>query len=689
MVDYFTEVFPIDVSKIGQLCAYDVVMKKGVATAIIDDLLVRLRKAFMGHWVWVDGYIITDNAPSPAQVDIMLDILQKELPLLFGAVDQIQEQANWQATLNDAAKFMAEVCRHDYDDTIRNVLRKNGKRIKNGYVMRDYRLRGWEVDGQPALSFTLKSRVLCLQNAQAVYERDIDILRLTVIDKTNAQNIGRIRDIIGKVQTHGDTLLKSTTSEPMRDFIRDSSGNDTVVTVSFGDYSRDYLASALNIILNSDDYKTFDVDALSVTKAMTLKPDAMAKMVSSASDVLKQEGIIGNAYNNREHSQHFIYLDHVPEMEFAKKKVRPYKIETLSQEFITHGLFTKHPRFKETPIRIAVINALDSSIASDFVEAMRRQMEKDFGLSIEMIKERTVRVVSEKNLASAVRAVEKETPHVLLACFPDDQQASYEYVKSLTLGKGIALQAIYEQTMNNPDAMGWVMMGLLAKTGNTPFVLAEPFDSANLVVGLDWVREHLTRGDRVVGMSRIYRRDGYFMRYFMDIQDVETGALPPLSLLQSLFPAPIFKGKRVMIHHNGEAPLALLEALYAWGDEIKAEFVLVEIHTYDEPHIYALQDGITQAPWGSAYLLNPAEAFVVSSSPQGDSMPQSLHIRIRFGDLHIENAIYAVLALTLLNYGTSHIPRLPVTIQNADKLAEWLGKGMLPDNINHDVPFWL
>ena len=689
MVDYFTEVFPVDVNKIGQLCAYKIVMKKGIANAIIDDLLVRLRKAFIGNWVWIDERIITDNAPSPVQLDITLDILRKEFPLIFDQIEAIQEESNWQATINDASKFMAEVCCHDYDDTMRDVLRKNGTRIKNGYIMRDYRLRGWEVDGQPALSYTIKSRVLYLQNAQFVYKQGIDILNLMVIDKTNARNIGSITNIIGNVKKHRETLLKSTTSEAMQSFIQEANEDDIVVDVSFDEYSRQYVASSLNIILNQNDYEKFGLEALSVEKAMTLKPDQMAKMVSSASDVLKQERIIGNAYNNREHSQHFIYLDHVPEMEFAKKKVRPYKIETLAQEFISHGLFAKHPRFKDTPIRIAVINALDSSIASDFVEAMRRQMEKDFGLSIEMIKERTVRVVSDKNLASAVRAVEKENPHVLLACFADDQAASYEYVKSLTLGKGIALQAIYEQTMNNPDSMAWVMMGLLAKTGNVPFVLAEPFESANLVVGLDWVREKLTRGDRVVGMSRIYRRDGYFMRYFMDIQDVESGALPPTTLLQSLFPAPIFKGKRVIIHHAGEAPMALLDALYTWGEDLKAEFILVEIHTQDEPHIYALQDGITQAPWGSAYLLNPAEAFVISSSPQADNMPQSLHIRVRFGDLHIENAIYVLLALTLLNYGTSHIPRLPVTIQNADKLAEWLGKGMLPDNVNNDVPIWL
>ena len=110
------------------------------------------------------------------QLDITLDILRKEFPLIFDQIEAIQEESNWQATINDASKFMAEVCCHDYDDTMRDVLRKNGTRIKNGYIMRDYRLRGWEVDGQPALSYTIKSRVLYLQNVQVVYKQGIDIL---------------------------------------------------------------------------------------------------------------------------------------------------------------------------------------------------------------------------------------------------------------------------------------------------------------------------------------------------------------------------------------------------------------------------------------------------------------------------------------------------------------------------------
>ncbi|MEO1288876.1 MAG: hypothetical protein AAFV93_14005, partial [Chloroflexota bacterium] len=80
---------------------------------------------------------------------------------------------------------------------------------------------------------------------------------------------------------------------------------------------------------------------------------------------------------------------------------------------------------------------------------------------------------------------------------------------------------------------------------------------------------------------------------------------------------------------------------------------------------------------------------VVSSSPKDDTMPESIHLRIRMGDITIEQAIYSVLTMTLLSYGTSTLSSLPVTIQNGDKLSNWLARGMLPNNINGDVAFWL
>jgi len=689
MVDYLTEIFPIDVSKIGHLAAFDIILSKGHTGTFIDDLLIRLNKAFSGHWIWSGRYIITDSAPSPVQMEITLDVLRNEFPLLFNKIEAIEERTNWHPSAEDAAIFITRYCDRHYDDAIRQVLRQHGTKIHNGYVMRDYIVNGWEVDGQPALSFSVKPRLLYLQNVQATLEQGIDVPGLQVIDKTNARNIGIISKIEATVQEKRQTLLQHNLSDAMQQHINEADDSCKVVTVNFGEYQRDYVATALNIILSSDDYERFGINADSVAKASDLPPSEMAKLVSGASEVLKIEGFIGNAYNNRANPQHFIYLEHMPEMEFGNKKVRPYNIEALPQDFIANGLFSKHPRFKDSPIKIAVINALDSSIATDFIEAMRRQLEKDFGLEIEMIKERTVRVVSESNLASAVRVVEKENPHVLIACFADNQSASFDYVHSLTLGKGIALEALYEGTMNDPESMGRVIMGVLAKTGNSPFVLAEPLESANLVVGLDWVREKLTRGDRLAGMSRIYRRDGFFMRYFLDIQELESDENPPESMIATLFPAPIFKGKQVMIQHQGKISQALFDSLRNHARTIDCDFIIVEIHTETVPHLYALDNGVMQPPAGSVFLLNPVEAFVVSSRPDGDGMPENLHIRIRYGDITIEQAVYAVLALTLLNYSTTKFPRLPVTIRNAKKLAGWMGRGMLPDNINGDVPFWL
>ncbi|MGJ3241099.1 MAG: hypothetical protein ACFE0Q_20480 [Anaerolineae bacterium] len=690
MVDYLTEVFPVDASRIEQLTAYQPTMARGIAHILAQDLLTRITRTFTGRWVWTGELILTDEAPAPIQIDIMLDVLRKEFPMIFGDLQGLQELTDWYPTVEDAGVFTAQWCEKMYDDRLRQLLRQHGTRIPNGYVMRDYHLAGWEVDGQPALSLRLQSRLLALYNVQMALTQGDDVIGLQVIDKTNARNIGIITEIRDDdLASARERLLGGTLSSAMHDLLMTADPTDQVVTVSFGAVRREYVASALNIIIRPEEHERFSIDRTRLASAQNLPPATMASIVSSASDLLKVDQHIGNAYNNRTTPHHFIYLDHVPEMTFGNQRVRPYKLQTLANEFIVHGLFAKHLRFKDAPIRIAVINALDSKLATDFVEAMRRQMERDFEFDISMIRERTIRVVSPSNLASAVRVVEKEQPHILLACFADDQEASYEYLKTLTLGKGIALQAIYESTMHNPDAMGWVIMGVLARTGSTPFVLTEPFDSVNLVVGLDWVREKLTRGDRVVGMTRIYRRDGYFMRYFMDIQELEPDVSPPMSMIQMLFPEPIFKGKRVMIHYHGTLPHLLLKALSAWGESLDAEFSFVEIHTECVPHIYALQEGIAQPPWGSVYLLNPVEAFVVSSSSQPDTMPEAIHLRIRQGDVTIEQTIYAVLALTLLNYGTSIIPRLPVTIQNAEQLAGWLARGMLPNNVNGDVAFWL
>ena len=92
---------------------------------------------------------------------------------------------------------------------------------------------------------------------------------------------------------------------------------------------------------------------------------------------------------------------------------------------------------------------------------------------------------------------------------------------------------------------------------------------------------------------------------------------------------------------------------------------------------------------GSALKLSTTEAFLVSSLPPfEEATPQPL--RVRADDLlGIENAIHSILSLTLLHYGSTRPPRLPVTIHYSDRIAYLALRGIKPKDLEGSTPFWL
>jgi argonaute-like protein implicated in RNA metabolism and viral defense len=175
----------------------------------------------------------------------------------------------------------------------------------------------------------------------------------------------------------------------------------------------------------------------------------------------------------------------------------------------------------------------------------------------------------------------------------------------------------------------------------------------------------------------------------MESAEVQTNDPIPDDIMRKFFPDIIFKGKQVIIHHDGAFPPDLLQAIDNRANQLKAKFFAVEILRQDIPRLYALERGVTQPPWGTLFYLSDKEAFVVSSVPSDDSTPQPLHVRVAQCNIPIDQAVYSVLAWTLLHYGALGLPKLPVTIQHAEDLAQWLSLGMLPDKTEGDVPFWL
>lgn len=708
----FIELFPIDPAAIPPLTAYRVEFSGDEPPLIGGRLAHRLGRAFSGQWVWVDGHIVTDNPRTVVELLITLDIIRAEQPDFYAPLQAIDDAPDWQPDARTQAEFVVRTRLRALDNEMRAALTKATIKVRNAQVEREPKLQAWAVAGQPALSLSIASRL--------VYEWDLhhyaqgvnkpkDLIGMFVADKTSGL-AGEVISIVGRVSEHRARLLDLTQREVMQGMLQLAGDDELVVRVQSGVYEYDYPASALRVLIrtlgDNEELHHFDIDPVQIMRALRIKPAYRSQLVKGVSDTLKAAGLIANAYNSREIPDVFLHPAFEANLVFDKNQVRPYNARDLGDDFAHKGVYHRLPKFDSEPIRIAIVNTLPTKI-DDFIEALRRQLEKQFGFKIEMIRERKVKVVNRKNLESAVKVVEEENPHIVLA-FVEDQDTvgspggiiqedlteddTARILKSLTLGKGIASHVIRPATMDRPEAMPTIIMGILGKTGTTPFVLAEPLEYCDFVVGLDIVREHTKEGDTLTAIARIYRSDGMFVRYAIRSMKLESEGVFYV-LMRDLFPQREFAKKRVIIHHDGALSANERDVLSAWSQAIKASFSLVEILKFNVPRLYSLDGGKVGAPpWGSAFRVSDTEAFLVSSSmgPE-EGTPQPLHVRLSgaTASLSIELALHSVLVWTMLHYGTFLPPRLPVTVQYSDEISQWLAKGMLPKTPDGDVPFWL
>jgi argonaute-like protein implicated in RNA metabolism and viral defense len=245
--------------------------------------------------------------------------------------------------------------------------------------------------------------------------------------------------------------------------------------------------------------------------------------------------------------------------------------------------------------------------------------------------------------------------------------------------------------MSNQYATANIVLGVLGKTGNTPFVLADPLPYADLVVGIDIARERkrsLAGSINAVAITRIYFDNGQFLQYVIQDSPLE-GETIPEHVLQALFPSSIFRGKQVVIHRDGYFRGDEKENLKSWAQKIGATFHLVEVIKTGTPRLYGMQGRRAQQPAkASAFKLSDNEAFVVSSLPPfTNATPQPLRIRTE-GGFPVEQGIHSVLSLTLVHHGSLRPPRLPVDIHYSDKIAYLALRGIKPRDLEGNIPYW-
>lgn len=632
MQDLFVEMFPILANDLPELVAYTIEFEHESVGKRGGKIAYRLNETFPGHWVWSDNVIITDMPVAPIQIEIAIDQWKQDVPKLYRNLSSFEEIMHWEPSPRNIADFVFWSRIVPIEDDLHQALDKMGVAVEKGRIEREYKLRRWAVAGQPALSITIQSQMLYDRNLYQ-YTEEIDdrstIIGLPVADKTSTMT-GIVTSIVGTLADRRDALIAMTRRDVMQTILQYAPDDEITVEVESGGYTYEYPASALHILIdpqNHDALQQFGISPIRAERALNLRPDARSKLVKILSDHLKEQTIIENAFNSRSTPDQFLAASFDYSIEFADKRTRDFSFESLAFHFQQLGLYERLPRFDNAPIKIAIINTLDEPI-DDFVEALRRDLERNYKFQIEMLRERKIRVISNKNIESAVRITEKENPHIVLAFLPNTSNDNYDtldpnfqQIKSLALGKGIASHAIYQKTVHDPESMPRVVMGILGKTGNTPYVLAEPIEYADMVVGMDMVRQELTQFDRVTAMARIYDTLGKGQGYIMETVELDKGDPVPFVVMQTLFPEERFGGKRVIIHRNGAFTDEELVMLARWEQVINTTFYPIAIETDIVPHLYSLDKRQIKEPdWGSIFLLDDLSAIMVTSLNNGDTM---------------------------------------------------------------------
>ena len=477
--ELFAEVFPILTDTLPPLTAYRLSVTSGESLRRLGTKLAAwLGETFGGFWVYSSGRLITDAPPNPVKLVMALDTARSEQRRSFGHVEGVEEDFHWQPSADEIADYVVRGPVALVEDAILEALARTVYTIRNARIEREYHLRTWAIDAAagaaPALSVSVISRLLYEPDLQAyldTLEKPSEVVGLWVTDKTSRVQ-GEVIKLVGKLDEHRERLLELTQREATRALTEAAPGDHWVVRVLAGSREYDYVADALDLVIRPEDISQFAINHAQIEKALHLKPALHAQMVKLVADVIKEANLIGSAYSTQNTPAIFHGEAPKPNLIFGDNRVRPFNPAKLTIDFADSGAQHLPARLSSEPLRVVVINTLGEEVGL-FLEALKRVLERDYQLALEVVRERNMRVISQANLESAVRLLQKETSDLVLVFLPDeaddeDEGISDRTARTQVIGRGLPCLTISAATLNHPEAMTNVVMGLIARAGAAP-----------------------------------------------------------------------------------------------------------------------------------------------------------------------------------------------------------------------------
>lgn len=708
------EIFPIQIATLPPLFVYE--LKSGADVDSLKSLSWKLayslRQQTQYIWVASECKLVSDHAVKESEWESLLKSCWEHKPEL-AAIEGLTP-TNRTANSAEQACFVAKGLITKFNRQFERIIEPAHVRIGEVEVLRKVICDDMVVQGQPCVSVSLRSETIFHSDLIETLECFPGLLEKGVKVRCKLDgNTGELASLNGNLAQHRERLLAYKPRPEIAEAIHSGQDQIPIISLKKRNSSYDYPAHILELVPHPEIYPHLKLNAQAILKAQRLDPQERWKWISALVKPLQAAQILTSAWElpvSEKNLNDSLLLGNNQIYSPAKQSILPqlkqwglYAPNQISHKIRTRVIYYC-PSKKFEAFKVAMPN---------FLKVLRKEC-RSFGLNLSFEGkiplqlhggsrgeiERTVAQLKQENATDFVLSV-LPFEHSIEDENADDNSI-YRVLKQTLLRSGIQSQnmgidRLFEPAPQKQPGYHWALtnlvLGILAKTGQVPYVLAEPMQFTDFVVGLDISRKakQRSRGStNVVAATRVFKNDGNFFSYHLLPPDVLEGETLSRRVIEELFPLTEFENKRVLIHRDGPYRQNEKAHFERWGKEIGAQFHLVSVIKTGNPRLYRQRGaGISAPSKGDLITINENEALMVSSLPPfGNATPQPLRI-VCDGSLPLDQAVESVFKLTLLHYGSQAAPRLPITVHYSDQMAWMAQRGIRPGQAVGTLPYWI
>ncbi len=688
-----TEFFSIDKSKIKNLFIYKLESTSNNISELGGKLKFKLGKMYSNNtfgWNKDNKLLVSDlNIPD---IQNLLEELWQDEDIYQSLIHIIPLSGNKDNV--SIAEYVVSYINRKYSKELWNFKKEYNKNysLDKFSLNLEINFRTWELNNEPCISISVNHNIVSNTDLSEYYENEnkeiVDMHVVVIPTFTKYNSTGTIVNTYGKLKDHANRLRLATENDLMKKLIDrnvKTNPDQPIAQVKFNKSGKtyDYIMAALKPVIRSDTiFKGGELSGIS--NILKIKPDIRYKLIMDIYGIIQKSGLFTVNIDNISNNNIFDTLEEEywqPSIKVGNNttvQYQPYFIRLLTQ----HGLYFKNEKFENEKLKVLIINASGLNI-DDYMQSLQSKFN---ALKIDMGIVKTLN----KSFDEAIECIGNYNFDILMFIgeYNFNDRLYFNY-KSKLLPKNIQSQFLKYDTVKNQlqYSPSNVVLGILGKTGNIPFILNNE-RYADYIVGIDISREKKKNNSgtrNVAAMTRIYSYDGTMVKYRI-ISDSVEGETIPEQTLYKIYMDDELKDKEVVFHRDGPFRGNEIEVLDKIANKLNSKFYYIEINKRNTPRLYKCNNGKIENPGIGTYLNvgNNEYIIITSRSKIGTVQP----LRVKFYNVDFEKGMKSIYNLLIMDYGSLQPPKLPITTYYSDKISYYALRGILPQDTEGKIPFW-